>query len=97
MTTFVEPIRRSFERTVEQTRPIRIETGTMPAAAKFSDSVLLQRPDATSTSVKPSVTPELSVSWTSPVDGATQDTTRSFQWKRTPLRSIAVLIAADMS
>jgi ribonuclease PH len=32
VTTFVEPIRRSFERTVEQPRPIRIETGTMPAA-----------------------------------------------------------------
>jgi ribonuclease PH len=32
VTTFVEPIRRSFERTVEQTRPIGIQTGTMPAA-----------------------------------------------------------------
>lgn len=32
MTTYVEPIRRSFERTVEQARPISIETGTVPAA-----------------------------------------------------------------
>ena len=32
MTSFVEPIRRSFDRTVEQPRPIKIETGTMPAA-----------------------------------------------------------------
>ena len=32
MTTFVEPIRRSFDRTVEEARPISIQTGTMPAA-----------------------------------------------------------------
>ncbi|HET7057062.1 MAG TPA: ribonuclease PH [Thermomicrobiales bacterium] len=32
MTTYVEPIRRSFDRTVEQARPITIQTGTMPAA-----------------------------------------------------------------
>ena len=32
MTTFVEPVRRSFDRTVEQPRPIKIETGTIPSA-----------------------------------------------------------------
>ena len=32
MTTYVEPIRRSFDRTVEQARPISIQTGTMPSA-----------------------------------------------------------------
>ncbi len=32
MTTFVEPIRRSFDRTVEQARPISIQPGTMPSA-----------------------------------------------------------------
>jgi ribonuclease PH len=32
VTTFVEPIRRSFDRTVEQGRPISIQPGTMPAA-----------------------------------------------------------------
>jgi ribonuclease PH len=32
VTTYVEPIRRSFDRTVEQARPITIQTGTMPAA-----------------------------------------------------------------
>jgi len=32
VTTFVEPIRRSFDRTVEQARPISIQSGTMPAA-----------------------------------------------------------------
>jgi ribonuclease PH len=32
VTTYVEPIRRSFDRTVEQLRPLAIQTGTMPAA-----------------------------------------------------------------
>ena len=32
MTTYIEPIRRSYERTTEQLRPVTIETGTMPAA-----------------------------------------------------------------
>jgi ribonuclease PH len=32
VTTFIEPLRRSFDRTVEQPRPISIQTGTMPAA-----------------------------------------------------------------
>jgi ribonuclease PH len=32
VTTYVEPIRRSFDRTVEQARPITIQTGTMPSA-----------------------------------------------------------------
>jgi ribonuclease PH len=32
VTTFVQPIRRSFDRTVEQPRPISIQTGTMPLA-----------------------------------------------------------------
>ena len=32
MTTFIEPIRRSYDRTVEQPRPVRIETGTAPSA-----------------------------------------------------------------
>jgi len=32
VTTFVEPIRRSYDRTVEQARPISIQPGTMPAA-----------------------------------------------------------------
>src|SRR4029079_8858410 len=32
VTTFVEPIRRSFDRTVEQARPISIQPGTMLAA-----------------------------------------------------------------
>jgi ribonuclease PH len=32
VTTYVEPIRRSFDRTIEQARPISIQTGTMPSA-----------------------------------------------------------------
>jgi ribonuclease PH len=32
VTTYVEPIRRSFDRTVEQARPISIQAGTMPSA-----------------------------------------------------------------
>lgn len=32
MTAHVIPIRRSFDRSVEQTRPVTIETGTVPAA-----------------------------------------------------------------
>ncbi len=32
MTTYIEPIRRSYDRTTEQLRPVTIETGTMPAA-----------------------------------------------------------------
>jgi len=32
VTTFVQPVRRSYERGLDQCRPISIETGTMPAA-----------------------------------------------------------------
>ena len=32
MTTYVEPIHRSYDRTVEQIRPLSIQVGTMPAA-----------------------------------------------------------------
>jgi ribonuclease PH len=32
VTTYVQPIQRSFDRTIEQLRPLAIQTGTMPAA-----------------------------------------------------------------
>ena len=41
VTTFVEPIRRSFDRTVEQARPISIQPGTMPAAPEGSATISL--------------------------------------------------------
>lgn len=32
MTTYVQPVKRSYDRLLDQSRPIAIETGTMPAA-----------------------------------------------------------------
>ncbi len=60
-----------------------------PIASRPSPSTQARRPAATSTASTASVAPEVSASRIGPRAGARHAFTRSFQWKRTPNRSIS--------